>query len=96
MMNVMTSSELLFRADPCESPLLPGLYLTVNGEHWRLHTDVNLDYLEAQIKAAMNAGQSLAIQTDAPVPGGRDARIVISGAALPLVLLWEKPDGVEH
>jgi hypothetical protein len=93
MMNGMTSSELLLRAAPCESPLRPGLYLTVNGEHWRLYTDRNLDYIEAQIKAAMNAGNALAIETDAPFDGGQAARIVLSGKSLPLVLLWEQPDG---
>ena len=92
-MNVMTSSELLFRAAPSETPLCPGLYLTVNGQHWRLHTAFNLDYFEAQIKNAMKVGDALAIETDPPVDGGRDARIVISGSALPFVLLWEQPDG---
>ena len=92
MIKAMTSSELLLRAAPCDSDLPPGLYLTLNGQHWRLHTDVNLDYVEALIKAAIRAGNALAIETDAPVEGGRDARIVISGTAVPYVLLWEQPE----
>jgi hypothetical protein len=93
MMIVMTTSELLLRAAPSEYPLRPGLYLTVNGEHWRLYTDRNLDYIEAQIKAAMNAGNALAIETDPPVDGGQAARIVLSGKSVPVVLLWEQPEG---
>jgi hypothetical protein len=88
----MTSSELLSFPARSVERLPAGLYLTVAGQHFRLHTPVNLDYVEAQIKAAMGRGDAYVIETDAPVEGGEAARIVLSGAALPFVVLWEQPD----
>jgi hypothetical protein len=67
-------------------------YLAVNGLQWRLHTDTNLDHLEAQIKAAMRSGDPFAIETDAPDANGHSARIVLNGHAVPYVVLWQQAE----
>ncbi len=66
---------------------------------WRLHDDANLDFLEAQIKAAMRARDSITVDV---VSDDRSAsrRLVLNGSALHFVELIEEdgdsrscPDG---
>jgi hypothetical protein len=55
---------------------------------WRLPDDLNLSYLEAQIKAAMRSGDALTLEV---LDDGATRRsvIVLNGSALPFVVLTE-------
>ncbi|HWS48153.1 MAG TPA: hypothetical protein VN636_19980 [Acidimicrobiia bacterium] len=57
-------------------------------QRWRLADDTNLDYIEAQIKAAMRSGDTLTVEVGC-VEGSQKHRLVLNGHALPYVLLIE-------
>jgi hypothetical protein len=60
---------------------------TVHGEQrWRLPEDVNLEFLEAQIKTAMRGGEALAVE-DLDDASTRRQTLILNGRALPFVVL---------
>jgi hypothetical protein len=55
---------------------------------WRLADDLNLGYLEAQIKAAMRSGDALTVEV-LDDDASRRSAIVLNGSALSFVVLSE-------
>lgn len=79
------------RADSgtCRKWLLIG---GVTESRWRLHDDANLDFLEAQIKAAMRARDSITVDVVAE-DLSTTRRLVLNGGALHFVELVSEDEG---
>ena len=79
------------RADAanCRKWLLIG---GVTVSRWRLHDDANLDFLEAQIKAAMRARDAITVDVVSD-DLSTTRRLVLNGAALHFVELVSQGEG---
>jgi hypothetical protein len=67
-------------------------WLAIGGltnSRWRLPDDANLDFLEAQIKTAMRAGDSITVDIVDEEPF-TERRLLLNGSALPFVVLIEE------